>query len=248
KDAVADLVNAIKSRLFSLPLSEWGAVVQATRDAFVGKQLVVASTDADTEKLIAAVGWGGIVGPREGDTQMLVDANLASLKTDPKVSRAVTYEIFQNTSGQYVGRTSVRYAHTGSFDWKTTRYRTYAQLYVPAGSELVRVTGAEGAAAAAEELGLTAFGAFVVIEPGESKVLSFEYALADSVVRQIESGTYSLAFLKQVGAQDHELTLDLDFGKNVTSASVPEDANEWGDDAYRLHAKLSQDLEYTVGL
>lgn len=248
KDVVADLVNEIKSRLFSLPLSDWGAVVDATRQAFLEKQLVLSSADADTEELIAGVGWGGRVGPYEGDTQLVVDANLASLKSDPAVARSITYEVFRNTSGQYLGRTSIRYTHTGSFDWKTTRYRTYTQLYVPSGSELIRVTGSEGPAATASELGLTSFGAFIVIEPGESEVLSFEYVLADSVVGQIENGAYSLQVLKQVGAADHELTLDLDFDKNVTSASVPEDRNEWGDDAYRLHAKLSQDLEFTVGL
>lgn len=260
KEVVADLMNAIKAYVFSLPLSEWSRLVEITSEGFSEKQVAVMSMDAAAQSVVERVGWGGVVSPGEGDAQMLVDANLASLKSDPKVSRAVRYEIFRNSSGQYVGRTTVRYTHTGAFDWKTTRYRTYARLYVPAGSELIRVEGSmlndklhnpTGAAApvdVADELGMTSFGTFISVEPGESRTLVFEFKVSDAVVAAIESGAYSLAYLKQVGAQNHELTLDLDFDKNVTDASVAEDRGEWGDDTYRLNTKLDQDLSFTVEL
>lgn len=260
KEVVADLMNAIKSYVFSLPLSEWSQLADIASAAFAEKQVAFLSTDEATQAVVERVGWGGVVSPGEGDAQMLVDANLASLKTDPKVSRAVRYELFRNSSGQYVGRTTVRYTHTGGFDWKTTRYRTYARLYVPAGSELIRVEGSmlndklhnpTGAAApvdVAEELGMTSFGTFISIEPGESRTLVFEFEVADAVVEDIEAGAYALAYLKQVGAQNHELTVDLDFDKNVTDASVPEDRGEWGDDVYRVNTKLDQDLEFQVEL
>jgi hypothetical protein len=200
------------------------------------------------------------VEPSDGDLQLIIDANLASLKSDPKVSRAVSYEIFRNTSGEYVGRTTIRYTHNGRFDWKTTRYRTYTRLYVPAGSEFIRAEGsmlddalhnptkAAGPVEVKDDLGLTSFGTFIAIEPGESRMLTFEYLLSEQVVEAIEDGSYGLTFLKQIGAQNHELTLDLDFDKNVTSASVPEAANEWGDDLYRLNTKLDQDLTLQVEL
>ncbi|OGM00017.1 hypothetical protein A2501_03645 [Candidatus Uhrbacteria bacterium RIFOXYC12_FULL_57_11] len=260
KEVIADLVNAIKSYVFSLPLSEWSRLIDVVDSGISEKQLVLMSVDTSTQDMIGRVGWGGTVVPGNGDAQMLVDASMASLKTDPKVSRAIRYEIFQNTSGQYVGRTTVRYTHTGSFDWKTTRYRTYARLYVPEGSELIRVEGSmlddklhnpTGAAAFVDvtnELGMTSFGTFISIEPGESRTLIFEFALADSVVEDIQNGSYDLRYLKQIGTQNHELTLDLDFDKNVTDASIPEDSGEWGDDTYRLNTKLDQDLEFTVEL
>lgn len=260
KEVLADLVNAMKAELFALPLSEWPRVIGAVDRAFLEKQLVLMSADADTQEMIGKAGWGGRVQAGAVDTQMLVDANLASLKTDPKVARALTYELYRNTSGQYVGRTTVRYAHTGTFDWKTTRYRTYARLYVPAGSELIRVEGSmlndrlhnpSGAAAPVDvenAFGLTSFGTFVSVEPGETRALVFEYALADSVVAAIQAGTYELAVLRQVGAPSVALTLGLDFDKNVTAATVPEDRGEWGDDAYRLTTAIDQNLLFTVGL
>ena len=261
KEIIADFVNALKQNLYALRLSEWARVAHAVRDGFATKQIVFMSNDSQTQKTIESVGWGGrvVAPPPGGDAQMVVDANIGSLKSDPKVARSASYEIFRNSSGQYVGRTTVTYAHTGSFDWKTTRYRTYARLYVPAGSELIRVTGsmaddklknpsgAEGAADVATELGMTSFGAFVSIEPGETRSLAFEYKLADAVVAQIEAGTYRLSVTKQIGAQDNGLTLTLGFGKNIATASVPEAREDWGDATYHLITKLDQDLLFTVG-
>lgn len=260
KEVIADVMNAIKSYAFSLPLSEWPRLIEVVEHAVSEKQLVIMSADTQTQGVLERAGWSGVVSPGAGDAQLLVDASIASLKSDPNVSRAIRYEIFRNSSGQYIGRTTVRYAHTGGFDWKTTRYRTYARLYVPAGSELIRVegsllndklhnpTGASAPVDVASEFGMTSFGTFISIEPGESRALVFEYALAESVVEQIRNGTYTLAVLKQIGAGNHELTLDLDFDKNVTDASVPEDRGQWGDDAYRLNTKIDQDLEFTVEL
>src|SRR6185295_17089120 len=112
--------------------------------------------------------------------QMVVDANLASLKTDFAMNRTLRYEILKNTAGQWIGRTTVHYENHGHFDFKTSRYRTYTRLYVPLGSQLVRVVGAlqndkilnpkgdQGKPDVSTELGLTVFGAFTSIEPGQS--------------------------------------------------------------------------------
>ena len=92
------------------------------------------------------------------------------------------------------------------------------------------------------------FGAFISIEPGESRELVFEYLLSERVVDLIKSGDYTLNWIKQVGAKNHQLTLDLDFDKKVTNASRPEDISEWGDEIYRLNTVLSQDLMFDVAL
>ncbi len=267
KEVIGAFVNELKRHLFSLPLSEWVRVADVVQEGFAQKQIAMMSADPKTEELISSVGWGGRVlagpstgsGSMSGDVQMVVDANLGSLKSDPKVARSIAYEIFQNSSAQYVGRTTVTYSHTGSFDWKTTRYRTYARLYVPAGSELIRVTGSmlddklhnpsnsEGPVDVATELGLTSFGAFISIEPGETRSLAFEYKISDAVVASIAAGTYSLREIKQVGAQNNGLTLTLGFDKNIASASVPEAREDWGDRTYHLVTKLDRDLQFTVG-
>ena len=262
KEVIGQLVDAVVKKMSDMPLSDWGSVLSLMEDAFTTKQLFAYHTKPDVEKVIVRAGWSGnvIVPPKTSDVQMVVDANLASLKTDPAVDRTIRYEIVKDTNGNRMGRTSITYHHKGKFDWKTTRYRTYTRLYVPLGSELIRVTGSlkndrtqnpngeSGAPDSSSELGMSVFGAFIAIEPGQTGTLTFEYKLADSVRTAIARGTYMLRVIKQNGAGNHALTLDLDFGKNVLRATPGEEKNEWGDARYRVKDVLDQDKEFKVGL
>lgn len=258
KEILADLVNEMKSRLYALPVAQWSAVVDASRKGLTQKQLLLYSTDASVQEVLTRAGWAGAIVPRTADALMVVDANLASLKSDPAVSRAITYEAFPNSSGQWIGRVSIAYDHRGTFDWKTTRYRTYTRVYVPAGSELLVVSGnwlndktqnparALGTVDTVEELGLVSFGTFTSVEPGLQQTLIFEFALSPDVADAIMSSVYDLTVFKQAGARSNALTIDLDFDKKLSHASPAEDPAEWGDDVYRLNTILDQDLIINV--
>ncbi|MCX6715347.1 MAG: DUF4012 domain-containing protein [Candidatus Uhrbacteria bacterium] len=262
KEVIGQLMDAVVKKMTDMPLADWMSVLTLMNDAFATKQLFVYHTKPDVEKVLVHAGWSGniVAPPAVSDVQLVVDANLASLKSDPVVERTIHYEITKDANGNRIGRTSITYHHTGTFDWKTTRYRTYTRLYVPLGSELIRVTGAlkndrtqnpMGAAGAPDissELGMTVFGAFIAIEPGATGTLTFEYKLADTVRAAIASGTYTLHALKQDGAGNHALTLDLDFGKNVLHAVPAEDAKEWGDAHYKAKTILDQDKVFQIGL
>jgi hypothetical protein len=172
----------------------------------------------------------------------------------------VTYEIYQNASAQWIGRVAIHYQHQGTFDWKTTRYRTYTRIYLPTDTEFLSVEGswlndktqnpsrAKGKVDVVDELGLTSFGTFTSVEPGEENTLIFEFVLAPQVVEAIEAQLYELTVIKQAGAQNNALTLDLDFGKTVARAHPPEDSTNWGDEVYHLNTIVDQDLEITVEL
>lgn len=258
KDILADLVNTLKDKLYALPLSHWPGVFFVVRGAIQNKYLAFYAADDEIQSVLDAAGWSAVTDAQTPDVQMVVDANLASLKTDSAVSRDIRYEIFRNSSGQMIGRTRVRYTHRGNFDWKTTRYRTYTRLYVPRGSVFIRGEGAlindalknpkgePGAFDIGEDLGMTTFGAFTSVEPGAIRDLVFEYELAPQVVEAVKSKEYALTFFKQMGALNHALTLALDFDKKVVRATPAEAENEWGDDTYRLNTILDQDLRFEV--
>lgn len=260
KEILADLVNEMKTRLYSLSSQEWPNVLEVSQRALREKQMMLYSTDENIQNVLTQVGWSGEVMRETADTLMVVDANLASLKSDPVVQRDVTYELFQNVSDQWLGRVSIHYKHNGVFDWKTSRYRTYTRVYLPLQTQLLDVEGswlndktqnptrAVGSVDEVSELGLTSFGTFTSVEPGEENTLAFEFVLSPEVVEAIESGIYDLTVLKQAGAQNNALTLGLDFGKNVTQASPAEDSGEWGDDVYRLNTILDQDVQIRVEL
>ncbi|MFH1404939.1 MAG: DUF4012 domain-containing protein [Patescibacteria group bacterium] len=258
KEILADLVNALKTKLYQLPFSQWEKVLSATADALEMKQLVFFSMNPFVQNVYNQAGWSGKVNAKTVDAQMVVDANLASLKTDPVMDKKILYEIFQNSAGEFIGRTKISYSHTGDFDWKTTRYRTYTRLYVPVGTVHVRTQGSmlndkildpqgrEGQTQIENELGMTSFGTFISIEPGETKDLIFEYKLAPQVIDAIESGNYSLTYIKQVGEQNKQLTLDLNFDKTISYATPPELSPHWGDQKYQLNTILGQDKKFEV--
>ena len=76
----------------------------------------------------------------------------------------------------------------------------------------------------------------------------FEYELAPSVKQAIADGSYDLTVLKQLGARDYPLTLQLDFDKKVANAQPAEERGQWGDDLYRLNTILDQDHVFSVSL
>ncbi len=248
KEILSELVSQVQERLVVLPFSKWADIFSSISQQIDSKQLAIYLKNDGVQQVLTNVGWTGTITPETADAQLFVDANLASLKSDPVVKRSLRYEVFRNESGTWIGRTTMTYDHQGSFDWRTTRYRTYARLYVPSGTTLIRVQGLKEGPRIEQDLGMDVFGGLVVIEPGEEHSVVFEYRLSDSVVHAILAREYQLTYVKQFGARDYTLTLDLDFDKNITHADPPENRNEWGDDRYRLNTKLSQDLRVEIGL
>ena len=258
KAIVGSLAKAVfdKTVKFSLPqLLTLVNVVQ--RDLAQGHVLLFAR-DPTLEGLILDHDWGGKLQEPSGDYLSVIDANLASLKTDPEVSRDISYSVKPDGLGGFEGRVAVTYANHGSFTWKTTRYRTYTRLFLPRGSQLLGVTGAmdndklnnpagkPGTADSGEESNKAWFGAFISIEPGETKTLEFRFRLARLIQAGLLSNQYTLTFEKQPGTPGYGLTLDLDFGKKLTSAEPPEKPEDFGNTRYQTKTDLTLDRYFKV--
>ncbi len=258
KEIIGELADIMLERLFALPASGWQKVFEAVGNALQTKHLAIYSADPTVLEVIARKDWAGRVFPGDVDTLMVVDANMASLKTDPAVQRTIDYSITRDASDKLVGRVDITYDHTGDFDWKTTRYRTYTRVYVPLGSELISSEGSlandklknpdllSGTVDVTEELDLTVFGTFTSIEPGESRTLSFEYYLPDSVAEAVDFGVYELEVIKQIGAAAHDLQLNFDFDKSIKAAYPGEEPDQFGDDRYIVNTILDQNKKFVV--
>ena len=219
------------------------------------RQLLIYSEDKNFESKIDALGWSGKMAAPEGDYLLWVDANLTALKTDHALERTLSYAIAPDGQGNFTASAKMKYKHTGGFDWRTTRYFTYARVYAPIGSELVSVSGTVkfGSAetdkpAFGEESGKMWFGVFASLAPGQERELVFNYRLPPKISADIVAGKYNLFVQKQLGTKTYGLTLDLNFDKNITGASTPESKEQWGDSHYRLETKLETDRDFAVGL
>ncbi len=220
------------------------------------KDIMVYSKDADFQKLIEKAGFDGKVVDTKGDYLMWVDANLAALKTDHAIERELTRTLVPQDEGSFIGSATMKYTHKGTFDWRTTRYRDYARVYVPKGSYVtsVIISDSDGTGKVlphdeidqGEENGYAWFGTFFVTEPGHTKEVAFVYSLPNTIKEQIQTGSYTLFVQKQPGIGAPRLTLGLDFGKTITSATPAEVSEKWGDAAYSIETDLAIDREFSV--
>lgn len=259
KEIIGQLADNLLDRLLASPLSDWRVFGELITQATERRQLYFYSQDSELQEKIERIGWAGSRRPPDaGDAFLVVDANLASLKSNPVVDRTIVYRLRRHEDGRLIAKASIVYDHQGEFDWRTTRYRTYTRLFVPKGSTLLRAAGTlmddalnnpellPGPVTISEELGWTSFGAFTAVEPGASRTLEFIYALPDELVQEFHGGLYELTVLKQLGSADSALTVDVDFGKPIISA-VPSEAEEnFGDSRYLLNTKLDQDAKILV--
>jgi Protein of unknown function (DUF4012) len=258
KDVVIGLIYEIFKRATALPQSGWQKVVDALVRDLAQKHVQIAPFDAPAAAYAGAHNYDGALKPYSDDTLALVDANLAAFKTDGVVDRKIDYKIVPNGK-DLVATATATYKNNGTFSWKTTRYRDYLRLYVPAGSVLVSSKGAmendkildpkhtPGKVDSYEELGRHVFGAFISVEPGATGQISFTYRLPPSVVSAVASGVYRLDAIKEAGTDAVPLTLGLDFGKNIKQATPPEARENWGDRLYSLTTDLLVDREFDIG-
>ncbi|MFA5107373.1 MAG: DUF4012 domain-containing protein [Patescibacteria group bacterium] len=249
KEIIGVMSQQLMDRLLNFPQSRWGELWQVIMNHIEEKQLMFYSKDESLQTVIARENWGGAVSQEENtDYVMFVDANMAALKTDRIVDRAVTYAVEQTNDG-LIGDLTITYSNKGSIDWKTTRYRSYTRVYVPKGSTLIESSGPmtndklhNGKPTdpdITEELGKTVFGGFISIEPGEEGTLHYRYRLPDSIISQSEENKYTLNFQKQPGTKSYPLSLSFAFKRNIFTAE-PIDKIKKTDDT---HLTLSTDLQ-----
>lgn len=225
------------------------------RTAIRERHLMAYADDPAIERAIARVDAAGTLSPlpATADALMVVDANLGALKSDPVVERSIRYAIIPDGDG-FRGVVRLRYRNTGTFTWKTTRYRTYTRVLLPPGTTFIGATGAmlrdrseePGRVDIGAELGRTVFGAFVSIEPGQERTIAFEFHLAPEISARIQKGSYGLQVQKQLGSSAVPLTLDLEFGTPVRAATPPEPPAAWGDGRYGVETDLREDREFIV--
>jgi hypothetical protein len=259
KDVVGKLGQELLRRLLGTQLSDLPALAAVAQSAVEEKHLMTSFDDPSLQAFADARGWTGRFKTTPDDQLAVVDANLASLKTDAVVDKTVGYTL-RPDGNSWIARASITYKNKGHFTWKTTRYRTYTRFYAPLGSTFIKGEGMmqddklndpgrhAGTIDVGAELGHAVFGGFISIEPGETRTLAVEYRVSDAVARTIRDGRYGLDVRKQLGTLAEGLTLDLDFGKNIARATPPEASSEWGDARYRLSTDLRLDRSFSVGL
>ncbi len=212
KEVIGKIAKEIKVRLLDLPFVEMYKIVNEIDKNLLRKDLMVYFKDNELQNLALEQGWGGNMISTEGDYLMVVDSNMASLKTDAVIKRRINHEVGEEIDGLF-SKLEISYMHSGSFDWKTTRYRTYTRVYVPEGSELVQVGGGNPEEVEVyNEFGKTVFAVFFTVEPGKIGTLTFRYKLPDNILKD---DSYFLYLQKQPGSVYDGVNISLNFNEEI---------------------------------
>lgn len=254
KQILGDLVKIMTRKLATDAFTHWPEYFNLAERLLKEKQVAIYATAPSDQRIIRAKGWSAdMKSDYQYDYLMWADANLGALKTDAAVKRELYYTITP-AGDKYIGTVIMKYIHQRKTDWRTSRYLTYARLFVPQGSELVRARGlsknALGVAGApadqGEELGRKWFGGFASVEPLSQDEVMFQFTLAPQIVEKIKKGAYQLLVQKQIGTTNHALTVQLDFGKSIANATP---ANTPGNEKkYSIKTDLRTDREFFLNL
>lgn len=221
KEVIGEISKQIKIKLLNLPLNKWPNVISSLSNRAASKDIVISANSQVLEKIIKNIGLGGEVNQTKGDYLMVVDANMAALKTDAVITRSIEYNLEQKNDGLYAN-VKINYFHNGSIDWKTSKYRTYTRVFVPLGSELKAATGQSQAEVYVnKELGKTYFGVFLEVLPRQSASLNFYYKLPTDV---FINNKYGLYIQKQAGNDINNLKVNLKFNNSISNF-FPADLN-----------------------
>jgi hypothetical protein len=199
KAIMTPLAQEILRRVKDFDVSKQYALFQAVLDDMHRKDIQLSFRDEWLQGRVERAHWDGKVDTLwKQDYFLTVDANLAAWKSDYVVRRSADYTVdFRSEKPQ--ATLAITYDHTAEKkDWMTNDYQTYLRVYVPDGSWLRSVSGNVTEPVFGEEFGKKYVGVLVHAKIGETKVVTFEYDLPETITED----SYALKIQKQAGLRD----------------------------------------------
>lgn len=234
KDFLPTMAGAILDKLKSGRFNVF-AVARAGRQAFSERAIQVWVRDERVLEQLHRWGWdGALLPPKDADYLALVDSNLGFNKVDALMQRSLDYQVSwpDGPTGGGIARATITYQHPVEVPnhecLLTPRYRdrydemaercyfNYVRLFVPAGSELIRMEGVREDSVSSKrgEAGTQVFGGYFVMKPGTTYRVTVTYRLPASIqssgyrmVLQRQSGAGPLPVRWQVGSRAFTYTL-----------------------------------------
>ncbi len=209
KSILGDLLFAIMEKaLSSSPGDYWGRLVQTAMADAQQKHIMFHLYNKDAQRGVEALGWGGrIDNTFEGDYLHINDANFGGAKSNMFVRDAVKMEYEVDKEGKITKTVTIDYKNpqpysdcnleSGGLCLNAT-LRNFQRVYVPKGSDLVKVKGSEVKVKTNEDLGRTYFESFFRVNPLGKAQISYTYTLPFKV----EKGQELPVLIQKQGGKD----------------------------------------------
>lgn len=262
KDVIGKMSSILMSRMLDLPKEKWPELWTVFVKNVDEKQILLNLDDEKLQTYVQDLNWDGRIKDSEytgRDFVMIIDANLAALKTDRVMERNIDYSVSKE-GDDYVANLQIKYKNNGVFDDFTTRYRSYTRIFVPQGSELIsssgfltndRYLGGDPTTALVtqdEEFNKTVFEGFISIEPKSEEIISLKYKLPTEIKDLINNKKYLLYFEKQAGTMNYGLNFSFDIGQKIKEASSLDLQPIIDDNKVQINTDLNIDRDIQISI
>lgn len=255
KDVIGRLAKEILLRMHKLQLHRLKEISDVLKKNANEKHLLFSFHDDRLQHYVEDKQWDGRMRATDNDYLAVIDSNMASLKTDAVMDKAIEYTVQEYPDGHLQASVLLTYTNRGGFTWHSTRYKDWIRVYVPKGSAILNVQGAMkrelsseiGPIEISREDDKVIIGAFIVIEPQERRTIRFEYRLPDRIADQVRRGSYELLVQKQSGISNQQITFNLNLLRPLTIRRGNEFfKTQLGEGSLQFAADLIRDREFHV--
>ncbi|MFA6160300.1 MAG: DUF4012 domain-containing protein [Parcubacteria group bacterium] len=194
KTIMNELADVLMEKVFTLNNSQKFDLAKIILEDLNNKNIQLYFKDQDLENQAKNSFWAGEINSTwKGDYLMMIDANLASYKSDYYIDRSFDYVV--DLSGEKpTANLKITYTHRGKAqDWMTKDYQTYLRVYAPKDAWLENSNGT-GKIKFDKEFNKQYFGTLFTVPLNQTKTVEFNYTLKD-----LNINNYDLLIQKQSG-------------------------------------------------
>jgi len=194
KDFVAVLAEAVMTRLFDAPASQWDGLAQAFGAAFGNREAMAWSTDAEVARVLGTRGWDGSVPVTTGDFVYPAEFEYAA-KQGRELRRTYDHHVAFQADGSARITTAVKIVNSSAPDpvLNPPGTLTYVTLYGPVGAVFDQASDPLGVAEPSIA-GHPAYGWFRTLAPNSEVTVKVVWNVPGLAISQPD-GTWDYSLL-----------------------------------------------------
>jgi hypothetical protein len=190
------------------------------------KHVLLAFNSPDAAAVVAELGWDGAIATPPGDYLLLDEISMSDNKIDESIARSMNDTVKPAADGSAdvtsVISISNRFPLPIDPGAKTTDFRDFLRLYLPAGASAVHLAGVAEVWPISTESGHVVASGYAVIPRGATRVVTVTYHVPAAVVAGPQGNGYALHVQVQPGIQPIQFQLHVlaPNGSQLTNTSA----------------------------
>jgi hypothetical protein len=199
KNVLKPFTKALTKRIVGNPI-QWGNILKTMHSLTEEKHIqLYSSAETLQAKLEREIQSPRLAHKNSASDFLHVNvANIGGRKADRYVTKEIKYTADFSDPSNERSKLEIRLEHMGSYNIQSDIYQAYIRIYTPSDAKLISSSGTDlRSTQVLSELSLSVFSDYVRMKPGDTKVLSYEYRLPETVLAE----NYQLELIKQAGIQ-----------------------------------------------